>query len=141
MVTQHNGRKNSWRGTNPLAATPNEERKLKRSVEGIQTITERRFSMKRIAIVLATVTALGLGGLTSSAYAYGPGYGYYAGYALDHYRDYIPVATYDGYVPASYGEFATTTYHDAPAYLGYLYRTVIHPGYAGGPRVIHHRHW
>ena len=127
--------------------------------------------MKKVAIVLATVTALGLGslaatsaearvrgavapavagglvagavvgGLASSAYAYGAGYGYWGGYALDHYRDYIPVGTYDGYIPASYTEY--TTYHDAPVYLGYRYRTVVHPAYAtyGGSRVIHHSHW
>ena len=98
--------------------------------------------MKGVAIVLATVTAV-IGGFASSAYAHGPGYGYWGGYALDHYRDYIPVGTYDGYIPASYGEYMATTYHDAPAYLGYRYRIVVHPAYAtyGGRRVTHHRHW
>jgi hypothetical protein len=90
--------------------------------------------MKRVAIVLATVTALG--GLASSAYANGPGYCYYSGYALDHCRDYIPVGTYDGYVPASYGQYTASTYHDAPVYLGYRYRTVIHPAW-----MVHDRRW
>ncbi len=123
--------------------------------------------MKRVAIVVATVTALGLGylaapapaearvrggiapavagGLVAAAVvgglasaAYGPGYGYWGGYALDYYRDYIPVGTYDGYTPASYVEY--TTYHDAPVYLGYRYRTVVHPANYGGP-MHHRRHW
>ena len=95
--------------------------------------------MKRVAVVLAGMTALGLA-LASSAYANRAGYDYYAGYALDHYRDYIPVGTYDGYVPASYGEYTTTTYHDAPAYLGYRYRTVIHPANYDGAWMVPHRH-
>jgi len=94
--------------------------------------------MKRIAIVLAVASAFAVGVPTPAAYAFD---GYYAGYALDHYRDYIPVATYDGYVPASYGEFTTSTYHDAPAYLGYRYRTVIHPANYHGARLIRHRHY
>ena len=91
--------------------------------------------MKRIAIILAAATGFAVA--SPAAYAFDGGW--YAGYMFDHYRDYIPVATYDGYVPASYGEFTTSTYHDAPAYLGYRYHTVIHPANYHGPRRIRHR--
>ena len=46
-----------------------------------------------------------IGGIASSAYAYGPGYGYYDGY------------------PGYYGGYA-------PAYYGYRYRRVVRPAYA-----------
>src|ERR671930_621128 len=85
--------------------------------------------MKKTALVLATVGALGvsavaaptpaeahwrgfgpalaggliagavIGGIASSAYAYGPGYGYY---------DYP--AYYDGYAPAYYGAYGYDPY-------------------------------
>jgi hypothetical protein len=53
-----------------------------------------------------------IGGIASSAYAYGPGYGYYGGPGYGyyggprygHYRGYAPV--YGGYVPAYYGGYA-----------------------------------
>src|SRR5712671_815909 len=66
-----------------------------------------------------------IGGLASSAYAYGPGYGYYD----DGYYGYAP-AYYRGY---------TTSYY-TPAYYGPRYRRVVRPAYAyyGGPR-WHHR--
>jgi hypothetical protein len=104
--------------------------------------------MKKTALVLATAATLGLsavtaptpaearggwgwglaggllagaliGGLASSAYAYGP-YGYYG---------------YPGY----YGGYA-------PAYYGYRYRRVVRPAFAyyAGPRYYHRwhrRHW
>ena len=83
-----------------------------------------------------------IGGIASSAYAYGPGYGYYGGYAP---------AYYGGYAPAYYGGYS---YHDDyapvyPAYYGYRYRRVIRPAFAyyGGPRYYGgwhhgwHRHW
>jgi hypothetical protein len=60
-----------------------------------------------------------IGGLASSAYAYGPGYGYYApAYYDGYYDDYAPV---------------------------YGYRRVVRPAFAfyGGPRFYggwHHRH-
>jgi len=60
-----------------------------------------------------------IGGLASSAYAYGPGYGYYApAYYGGYYDDYAPV---------------------------YGYRRVVRPAFAfyGGPRFYggwHHRH-
>jgi hypothetical protein len=97
--------------------------------------------MKKVAFVLATVTALGLiSHATHPAYAYDPGYSW-GGYALDHYRDYAPIGTYDGYIPASYVE--RTTYNDPPVYLGYRYRIVAHPANYGGPGTIRHhrRHW
>jgi hypothetical protein len=78
-----------------------------------------------------------VGGIASSAYAYGPGYGYngYPGY----YGGYAP-AYYDGY-PAYYGGYTTSYY--APAYYGPRYRRVVRPAYAyyAGPRYHrwHHR--
>ena len=45
-----------------------------------------------------------IGGIASSAYAYGPGYGYYGGPGYGYYGGYAP-AYYGGYAPAysSYG--------------------------------------
>jgi hypothetical protein len=73
-----------------------------------------------------------IGGLASSAYAYGPGYGYYGGPGYGYYDD--------GYAPVTYGGYY------APAYYGPRYRRVIRPAYAyyGGPRyrrVYRHHHW
>jgi hypothetical protein len=127
--------------------------------------------MRKAAIVLATVGAMGVsalaapspaearwrggfgpalaggligaaivGGLASSAYAWGPGYGYYGpghpGYAPAYYGGY-----YDGYYPGYYGGYSTVTY--APAYYGYRYRRVVRPAYAFyGPRPFYgHRHY
>jgi hypothetical protein len=69
-----------------------------------------------------------IGGIASSAYAYGPGYGYYGpGYGY-----------YGGYAPAYYGGYD-------PGYYGYGYRRVYRPAYAyyGGPRYYGgwHRGW
>ena len=138
--------------------------------------------MKRTAIVLATVGALGLGavaspapaeargfgfgpalaggliagavigGLASSAYAYGPGYTYYdGGYAPAYYGGYAPAYSYSyGYdEPYRWGGYTTSYYSSgyAPAYYGYRYRRVVRPAYAyyGGPhygwRHRWHRHW
>jgi len=138
--------------------------------------------MKKTALVLATVGALGLsavaaptpaearffrggwgpglaggliagaviGGIASSAYAYGPGYGYYGGYP-GYYGGYAPA--YYGYGdPYGYGGYSTTYYSGyAPAYYGgYRYRRVVRPAYAyyRGPiqrrhiyRYHHRRHW
>jgi hypothetical protein len=79
----------------------------------------------------------GIGGLASSAYAYGPGYGYYGGYAPAYYGyDYAPAY---GYAPAYYGGYTTSYY--APAYYGPRYRRVVRPAYAYyGPR-YHHRYY
>jgi hypothetical protein len=129
--------------------------------------------MRKAAIVLATVGAVGvsalaaptpaearwrggfgpalaggligaavIGGLASSAYAWGPGYGYYGypgyygGYAPAYYGGY-----YDDYYPGYYGGYSTVAY--APAYYGYRYRRVVRPAYAfyGGPRHYRYRHW
>jgi hypothetical protein len=92
-----------------------------------------------------------IGGLASSAYAWGPGYGYddgYYGYGPGYYGGYAP-AYYGGYgysgYPAYYGGYSTVGY--APAYYGHRYRRVVRPAYAyyGGPRAyrVHHRyrHW
>ena len=133
--------------------------------------------MKRAALVLATVGALGvsavaaptpaearwrggfgvgpalaggliagavIGGLASSAYAYGPGYGYYGGYP-GYYGGYAP-AYYGGYGydPYPWGGYTTTYYSTgyAPAYYGYRYRRVVRPAYAfyGGPFPRRHFH-
>jgi hypothetical protein len=135
--------------------------------------------MKKTALVLATVGALGvsavaaptpaearffrggfgpalaggliagavIGGIASSAYAWGPGYGYYGGYP-GYYEGYGP-AYYDAYgYDDSYpwGGYTTTYYSTgyAPAY--YSYRRVVRPAYAyyGGPflrRPVYHRAW
>jgi hypothetical protein len=62
-----------------------------------------------------------IGGIASNAYGYGPGYGYYGGYAPGYYGGYAP-AYYGGYAPYSG--------------YGYGYRRVYRPTYAyyGGPR-------
>jgi len=116
--------------------------------------------MKKTALVLATVSALGMsavaaptpaearwrggfgwgpgiagglvagaviGGLASSAYGWGPGYGYpgYYGYAPAYYGGY-------DYGPYPWGGYSTTYYSTgyAPAYYGHRYRRVIRPAYA-----------
>jgi hypothetical protein len=82
-----------------------------------------------------------IGGLASSAYGYGPGYGYYGGYGPGYYGGYAP-AYYDGYAPAYYGGYTSSYY--APAYYGPRYRRVVRPAYAyyGVPRNHRwHHHW
>jgi hypothetical protein len=73
-----------------------------------------------------------IGGIASSAYAYGPGYGYYDGYP-GYYGGYAP-AYYGGYGynPYPWGGYTTTYYSTgyAPAYYGYRYRRVVRPAYA-----------
>ena len=71
-----------------------------------------------------------IGGIASSAYEYGPGYGYYGGPGYGYYGGYGPTY-YGGYAdygshaaPAYYGGYAPA-YYDygyAPAYRGYRYR-------------------
>ncbi|UWU79284.1 hypothetical protein N2603_12720 [Bradyrhizobium huanghuaihaiense] len=88
-----------------------------------------------------------IGGLASSAYAYGPGYGYY-GPGYGYYGGGYAPAYYGGYEPYPWGGYTTTYYSTgyAPAYYGYGYRRVVRPAYAyyGGPfprRHFHHHRW
>jgi hypothetical protein len=71
-----------------------------------------------------------IGGIASSAYAYGPGYGYYGGpgyaydggYAPSYYGGgYGPVYSSYGYAPRYYGSYA--------GYYGPRYRRVVRPAY------------
>jgi hypothetical protein len=87
-----------------------------------------------------------IGGIASSAYAYGPGYGYYGGpgygyyggYAPAYYGGYAPAYYNYGYAPAYYGGYRSGYY--APVYYGAGYRRVIGPAYAYyGPR--HYRRY
>ena len=91
------------------------------------------------AIAGGLVAGAVIGGLASSAYGYGPGYGYYGGYGPAYYGGYAP-AYYGGYGPG-YG-YATTYYDDAyvPAYT---YRRVVRPAFAyyPGPRYYRRHHW
>ncbi len=79
-----------------------------------------------------------IGGLASSAYAYGP-YGYYGGYAPAYYGGYP--AYYGGYAPAYYGGYAS--YYDEPFVPVVRYRRVIRPAFAyyPGPRFYHRYRW
>ena len=74
-----------------------------------------------------------IGGIASSAYAYGPGYGYYGGPGYGYYGG--PYGYSGGYAPVYYGGYAPAYYGGyAPYYGGYGYRRVIRPAYAYGPR-------
>jgi hypothetical protein len=80
-----------------------------------------------------------IGGIASSAYAYGPGYGYYGGPGYGYYGG-PGYGYYGGYAPAYYGGYAPAyySYGYAPAYYGGYrsgyygpgYRRVIRPAYA-----------
>jgi hypothetical protein len=67
-----------------------------------------------------------IGGIASSAYGYGPGYGYYGGPGYGYYGRYAPYyggyapAYHYGYVPAYHGRYRSPYY--APAYYGHRYR-------------------
>jgi hypothetical protein len=100
--------------------------------------------MKKAVLALVTAATIGstalmapspagalIGGIASSAYAYGPGYGYYGGPGYGYYGGYGP-GYYGGYAPAYYGGYGSSYY--APAYYGPRYRRVIRPAYAYGPR-------
>jgi hypothetical protein len=86
-----------------------------------------------------------IGGIASSAYAYGPGYGYGYGPGYGYYGGYAPAYYGDGYygggyAPAYYGGY----YGDS--YPVVRYRRVIRPAYAyyGGPRFYgprYYRRW
>jgi hypothetical protein len=67
-----------------------------------------------------------IGGIASSAYVYGPGYGYYGGPGYEYYGGYAPAYGgyapayyYGGYAPAYYGRYRSSYY--APAYYGPAY--------------------
>jgi hypothetical protein len=65
-----------------------------------------------------------IGGIASSAYAYGPGYGYYGGYAPAYYGGYAPAYYNYGYAPAYYGPRYRRpyAYYGGPRYYrGYRY--------------------
>jgi hypothetical protein len=93
-----------------------------------------------------------VGGIASSAYAYGPGYVGYGypnyGYPSYGYGGYAPAYSGYGYdEPYRWGGYTTTYYNeDAPAYYGTRYRRVVRPAFAyyGGPyarrHVYHIRH-
>ena len=80
-----------------------------------------------------------IGGIASSAYAYGPGYGY-GGYPA-YYGGYAP-AYYGGYGPGYYGGY-TTTYYDEPYVPVVRYRRVVRPAFAyyPRPRYYYRHHW
>ena len=73
-----------------------------------------------------------IGGIASSAYAYGPGYyggpgyGYYGGYAPTYYGGYAPAYYNYGYAPAYYGGGYAGYY--GPRYR----RVVVRPAYGYG---------
>lgn len=76
------------------------------------------------------VGAAVIGGIASSAYAYGP-YGYYG----------APYGYYGGYAPAYYGYgYAPAYYGEAPLYYGPRYRRVVRPAYAYY-RTRHYRYY
>jgi hypothetical protein len=65
-----------------------------------------------------------IGGIASSAYAYGPGYGYYGGPGYGYYGGYAP-SYYGRYAPSYYGGYA-------PAYYNYGYTPAYYGGYRSG---------
>jgi hypothetical protein len=65
-----------------------------------------------------------IGGIASSAYAYGPGYGYYGGPGYGYYGGYAP-SYYGRYAPSYYGGYA-------PAYYNYGYAPAYYGGYRSG---------
>src|SRR5947199_2934085 len=67
-----------------------------------------------------------IGGIASSAYAYGPGYGYYDGYPYGY-------GYYGGYAPAYYGG-----YFYVPSYAVVRYLRVVHPEFAYDGRALRH---
>ena len=66
------------------------------------------------------VGAAVIGGIASSTYAYGPGYGYYGGYPYRYYGGYAPACYYGGYAPAyvngGYGYPPVDDYPYGPRY-------------------------
>ena len=98
-----------------------------------------------VGLAAGLIGAAVIGGIASSAYAYGPGYGYYGGPGYGYYGGYAP-SYYGRYAPSYYGGYAPAYYNYgyAPAYYGGYrsgyyagpgYRRVIRPAYAYyGPR-------
>jgi hypothetical protein len=90
-----------------------------------------------------------IGGLATSAYGWGPGYGYYS-YGPGYYgAGYYGAGYYGGPYAYDYGYdapyrwgggYTTTTYYTQPVYG---YRRVVRPAYAyyrGSYPVVRHRH-
>jgi choline dehydrogenase len=142
-------------------------------VEGMVDMKKDSSDMKKAVLALATAATIGvtalvapspaqawrggwgpglaggliagavIGGIASSAYAYGPGYGYYGGpgygyyggagygyyggYAPAYYGGYAPAYYNYGYAPAYYGGYSSSYY--APAYYGPRYRRIVRPAY------------
>jgi len=109
-----------------------------------------------VGLAAGLIGAAVIGGIASSAYAYGPGYGYYGGPGYGYYGGYAPAYYgYGGYAPAYYGGYAPAYYNYgyAPAYYGGYrsgyyagpgYWRVIRPAYAYyGPRYYrgYRYHW
>src|SRR3569833_1550415 len=99
------------------------------------------------ALAGGLIAGAGFGGLASSAYAYGPGYGYY-GPGYGYYGGYAPAYYGGGYDHYPWGGYSTTYYTSgyAPAFYGYRYRRVVRPAYAdyGAPfprRHFYHHRW
>jgi hypothetical protein len=67
-----------------------------------------------------------IAGIASSAYGYGPGYGYYGGYYPPYYGGYYP-AYYGGYYPGYYGGHV----YRQP-YYGYRHASAPRYAYYGG---------
>ena len=91
-----------------------------------------------------------IGGLASSAYGWGRGYGYYdgPGYTAPGIAAGRTHMTTDTMRPTAWAEgYATRTYYSAPVSYGYRYRRVVRPAYAyyaGAYPVVRHRwyhHW
>ena len=81
-----------------------------------------------VGLAAGLIGAAVIGGIASSAYAYGPGYGYYGGPGYGYYGGgYAPAYSNYGYAPAYYGGYQS-------GYYGPRYRRVVRPAYAYGPR-------
>jgi hypothetical protein len=88
-----------------------------------------------------------IGGLASSAYAWGPGYGYYD-YGPGYYGGGYYGGPYACDAPYRWGGGYATTCYAAPVSYGYRHRRVVRPAYAyyrGAYPVVrhrwHHHHW
>jgi hypothetical protein len=91
---------------------------LRRLEYGDRTSHEAANHFRDAALVAGALIA----GIASSAYGYGPGYGYYGGYYPAYYGGYYP-AYYGGYYPGYYGGYVCRRPY-------YGYRRVYAPRYA-----------